>query len=72
MVPEDPVAIIGTAGADIGTYIGGFTFDSACLQLADANQHLLTVPDLVHDSHFGGAQWAELWSEIIDFLWRRG
>ncbi|WP_203217982.1 type I polyketide synthase [Nocardia terpenica] len=32
-----------TAGADIGTYIGGFTFDAANLQLADANEHLLGV-----------------------------
>ncbi|MFJ4654445.1 SDR family NAD(P)-dependent oxidoreductase [Nocardia sp. NPDC088792] len=35
------IPLNSTAGADIGTYIGGFTFDAASLQLADANQHLL-------------------------------
>ncbi|MET0136385.1 MAG: SDR family NAD(P)-dependent oxidoreductase [Kibdelosporangium sp.] len=31
-----------TAGADVGAYIGGFTFDSATLQLNDTNQHLVS------------------------------
>ncbi|MDQ7810864.1 SDR family NAD(P)-dependent oxidoreductase [Amycolatopsis sp. A133] len=31
-----------TAAANIGVYIGGFTFDSATLQLAESNQHLVS------------------------------
>ncbi|WP_243867391.1 type I polyketide synthase [Actinophytocola oryzae] len=30
-----------TSAADIGVYVGGFTFDAATLQLTDANQHLV-------------------------------
>ncbi|SCL19236.1 polyketide synthase [Micromonospora inyonensis] len=32
-----------TAGANVGAYIGGFTFDAATLQLADANRHLVST-----------------------------
>ncbi|WP_410586369.1 SDR family NAD(P)-dependent oxidoreductase [Amycolatopsis sp. lyj-23] len=31
-----------TAAADVGVYVGGFTFDSATLQLAESNQHLVS------------------------------
>ncbi|GAA0352324.1 SDR family NAD(P)-dependent oxidoreductase [Actinoallomurus spadix] len=31
-----------TAGADVGAYIGGFTFDAATLQLSDANRDLVS------------------------------
>ncbi|MGI5347309.1 SDR family NAD(P)-dependent oxidoreductase [Streptomyces sp. CA-250714] len=31
-----------TAAANIGAYIGGFTFDAATLQLAESNQHLVS------------------------------
>lgn len=37
------IPLSSTVGADIGTYVGGFTFDAASLQLSDANQHLLGV-----------------------------
>jgi acyl transferase domain-containing protein/alpha-beta hydrolase superfamily lysophospholipase len=31
-----------TAGANVGVYVGGFTFDAATLQLAESNQHLVS------------------------------
>ncbi len=35
------IPLSSTAAADVGAYIGGFTFDAATLQLTDANQHLV-------------------------------
>lgn len=32
-----------TAGANVGSYIGGFTFDSAMLQLSEANRELVSA-----------------------------
>ncbi|GAB3733608.1 type I polyketide synthase [Amycolatopsis oliviviridis] len=32
-----------TTGATVGVYIGGFTFDAATLQLAEANRHLVSA-----------------------------
>jgi acyl transferase domain-containing protein/alpha-beta hydrolase superfamily lysophospholipase/acyl carrier protein len=31
-----------TAGANVGVYVGGFTFDAATSQLAESNQHLVS------------------------------
>lgn len=35
------IPVSSTAATEVGVYVGGFTFDAATLQLAEANQHLV-------------------------------
>ncbi|MFI7123085.1 SDR family NAD(P)-dependent oxidoreductase [Amycolatopsis sp. NPDC049868] len=37
------IPLSSTASANVGTFVGGFTFDAASLALTDSNQHLLGV-----------------------------